>query len=293
MGPEHEVGPAEPSAARQRVSDAPTAQPGQPVVAARGGVALSTQGLLALQRSAGNQAVVQGLLERQRDRRPEAASGGLKSGVSEPDEPTDEVVGGRTVGEFFGDVWRPVGTFFGNVVGSVAGAVTGVRISTKTNSGPTWNNHGDFDWRVGFTTTARNGWIVQEVKNTWRATNTAGASVVPVYTPHYWEAWAVDGAGKVTPAIGVNNDYWLRPSRGNNTKGHWSMKGKVYFTKVDPATKGFVAGNLPGGVRDAGILLSTTTPGSGLGLGIARLHRYAQGTWDSTGAVKTHTGSAH
>jgi hypothetical protein len=210
---------------------------------------------------------------------------GLKPGVA-PDQ-DNEIVGGRTFGEMVGDVARPVGTGVGNVVGSVAGALTGISISSTTNSGPTWNNHGHFDWRVGFNTTGTNGWIVQEIQNTYRAQDAAGNDLaVPLPTPRYWEAWAVDGASTVTPNDGSNNDYWIRPNRGNNTQGHWSMKGKVYFTQTDPATQGFA----PGAVPNAGILLSSTTAPADLG--VARLHRYAQGTWDSTGATPTHDGSA-
>jgi hypothetical protein len=213
------------------------------------------------------------------------AQGGLKPGVGAEQE--DEVVGGRTGEELMGDIARPVGTAALNLLGWAGGAVTGVSISSNTNSAPTWSNHGHFDWRVGFSTSARNGWIVQEIVNTYRAANKAGNDVRPTYTPHYWEAWAVDGSGNVTPSDGAaNNDYWIRPSRGNNTQGHWSMTGAVHFTTTDPATQGFT----PGGVPDAGILLSTTSAPSGLGF--ARLHRYAQGTWESTGATPTHTGSA-
>jgi hypothetical protein len=212
------------------------------------------------------------------------SKGGLKPSIG-PDQ-EDELVGGRTFGEAVGDIARPVGTAVGNVVGSATGALTGISISTNTNTGPTWSSHGHFNWRVGFNTTGRNGWIVQEIINTYRAEDTAGNDVTPNFTPNYYEAWAVNSSGNVTPNVGPNNDYWIRPSRGNNTKGHWSMRGKVYFTTTNPATQGFT----PGGVPDAGILLSTTSEPSDLG--IARQYRYAQGTWDSTGATPTHTGSA-
>lgn len=234
-----------------------------------------TQGdMLQLQRTIGNQSTRR-LLSRE-------VLGGLK-----PNAEADEGIGGRTFGEAIGDVGRPVGTAVGNVVGSVAGALTGTSISSNTNAGPNWNNHGDFVWQVGFNTTARNGWIVQEINNTMRADTAAGAPA-PGWrpTPQYWEAWAVDGAGNVTPNIGPDNDYWTRPSKGAGTEGHWSMSGSVYFTTTDPATTGFAVGT----VGDAGILLSATAAPAGLG--IARLHRYAQGTWDSTGVAPTHTGSA-
>lgn len=211
----------------------------------------------------------------------ESSIGGLKRATDH------EFVGGRTVGEFFGDVARPVATGVGNVIGSVAGAATGIRISSMTNVGPTWNNHGAFSWRVGFNTSASNGWIVQKIDNTYRAQNSAGNNLGGVRpTPRYWEAWSVDGAGNVRPNVGATNDMWLRPNRGNNTQGHWSMTGAVYFTKTNPATQGFA----PGNVADAGILMSARS--APIGLGIARLRRYAHGTWDSTGAVPSHAGSA-
>lgn len=202
-------------------------------------------------------------------------------------EAEDQFVGGRTFGEFMGDIARPIGTGLGNAVGAVAGALSGVSISSTTNSPATWNNHGHFDWRVGFSTTGTNGWIVQKITNTYRAEDTAGNPVAgPAPTPEYWEAWAVDASGNISPSVGANHDYWIRANKGTGTQGHWSMKGKCYFTTVDPATSGLT----PGGVPDAGILLSgTSAPG---GLGVARLHRYAQGTWDSTGTTPTHTGSA-
>jgi hypothetical protein len=219
------------------------------------------------------------------------ATAGLMGGVKSGEENT--FIGGRTAGELVGDVARPVGTVVGNVIGSVVGALTGISISTNTNAGPTWSNHGKFDWRVGFTTSGVSGWIVQEITNTYRAEDSAGVSLGIGPTMHYWEAWAVDATSNVTPTTaGGGNDYWGRPDVSPinpNTQGHWSMTGSVHFTTTDPATKGFALGN----VTDAGpVLLSTATAPAGLGLGIARLHRYAQGTWDSTGTTPTHTGSA-
>ena len=210
---------------------------------------------------------------------------GLKKSVGE-----DEVLRGRTGGEFVGDVARPVGTALGNVVGTVAGAVTGIDISSATNAGPTWDDHGEFEWHVGFTTTGRNGWLVQDVVNTWRGEDATGTAVPNPFTPHYWEAWEVDGTGAVTPSVGADNDYWDNPDFQASlgaVEGHWATKGKVYFTTTDPATQGFTRNNP---ATNAGFLLSSTTAPDGLG--IARLHRYAQGTWDSTGVAPTHTGSA-
>lgn len=165
-------------------------------------------------------------------------------------------------------------------------------VTSTTNTGPTWGNHGHFDWRVGFNAVGRPsmaGWIVQKVVNRYSGLqNGAGGAVAPPagLTPQYWEAWAVSAAGNVTPAIAGDNDYWIRPSMGANTKGSWSMSASVHFTTTNPATQGFA----PAGVAAAGMLLSTTNRPSGLG--VAHLHRRAEGTWDSTGAAPTHTGSA-
>jgi hypothetical protein len=220
--------------------------------------------------------------------------GGFAPGL-DPKHNRKMVGGGRSLGEAIGDAGRVAGTALGNVVGGAAAVLTGVDINSSTTSAPAWGNHGQFSWQVGFTTTGKSGFLVQEVINTYRAQDAAGTDlVVQQPTPQYWEAWAVDAASAVTPAAGGTNDFWLRPDVGTDpagaprkTQGHWSMQGKVYFTTTDPTTQGLT----PGGVPDAGILLSgTAAPG---GLGIARLHRYAQGTWDSTGATPTHTGSAH
>lgn len=213
----------------------------------------------------------------------QAALGGLLPDASPERE--DLMLGG--IGETLGDITRPIGTALGNVVGSIAGALTGITISSNTNVGPLWGDNGHFHWEVGFNTSGQDGWIVQEIVNTYRAENAAGqAQSGGQPTPHYWEAWPVDSSSTVSPARGATNDFWIRPNRGANTKGHWSMTGKAYFTKTNPGNAGLSAAGVP----DAGILLSATTAPPDLG--IARLHRYAQGTWDSTGTTPTHTGSA-
>ncbi len=218
-----------------------------------------------------------------------AADGGKRPGSRYLE---GEAIGGRNVGEFFGDVARPAVTAVGNVVGSVAGALTGVDISSRSLVGPTWNNHGDFDWGVMFDVTGgQAGWVVQEVTNTYRAEDAAGHNVVPAHTPHYWEAWSVDAAGNIDPNFVDHRgcDDWIRPGLGANTEGHFSMRGKVHFTTANPAGAGFT----PSGVGDAGGLLATAAAPANLDLGVARLHRYVQGHWDDIAAPPTaHTGSA-
>lgn len=214
-----------------------------------------------------------------------AIRGGLKPSARPGDQ---QEVGG--IGNMLSDAADVVGTAVGNAVGSTAAALTGIGVSQTDTLAASWSPHGQFAWDVGFSVSGGTaGWIVQEIKNTFGMTDASGTAVAIGGTgvvPLYYEAWAVDAAGAVSPSAGATNDMWRRPGRGDNTKGHWSMQGKVYFTTTDPATKGLT----PGGVSNAGILLSST--GSPGGLGTARLHRYAHGTWDSTTATKTHTGSA-
>ncbi len=199
--------------------------------------------------------------------------------------PEATVSEGPTTEEAEADVNRPGATAIGNLIGSAAAALTGISISSTTNTGPTWRNRGAFNWQVGFTTSGRNGWIVQEITNEERAEDAEGLDVIEVpVSPHYWEAWAVDGEGAVTPANDVNNDYWTNPPYASGSHGHWSTFASLYFTTTNPATQGFTRRNPH---TNAGDLLSSTSAPAGLGM--ARLFRYAQGTWDSTG---THTGSA-
>jgi hypothetical protein len=167
-------------------------------------------------------------------------------------------------------------------------AVGGLDISDFKVSGPTWSPHGAFDWRVKFTTSGRNGWLVQEIVNTIDVKNAAGAAVNTAgVVPRYWEAWAVDASGQISPSAGPVHDMWIRPNWGANTVGRWSMSGRLHFTTTDPATQGFT----PGGVSNAGILLSTATAPAGLGAVLR--WRMANGQWDDTSTpAKPHTGTS-
>jgi len=211
---------------------------------------------------------------------------GLKPGARE-----DEVVMGRTAGEFVGDVGRPVGSFFSNVFGSAVGALTGVSISSTTTVPAVWQPNLEFRWEVRFTTTGRNGWIVQEVDfGSWRAEDAAGGAIPRPVAPHFFEAWGVNEAGVVAPSEGATNDRWNLPPRHAAVEGHWGVTSKVYFTAVDPATQGFIQYNP---ATPSGRLLSSLNAPAALNLGTARLHRYAQGHWDSTvNLLAPHTGMA-
>jgi hypothetical protein len=107
-----------------------------------------------------------------------------------------------------------------------------------------------FQWDVRFTTSLRNGFIVQRIDNVWNQNPAAAAGVV-VPTARYWEAWAVDGNGRVTPVMAnTSNDTWRRPRRLGTT-GNWRMRARLYTVLNLPAV--FGVGNVP----DAGALQST------------------------------------
>ena len=53
-----------------------------------------------------------------------------------------------------------------------------------------WTGCGQFQWDVNFTTTLREGWLIQRIDNTWNATacGPGGGDVTPTFTRRYWEA---------------------------------------------------------------------------------------------------------
>jgi hypothetical protein len=141
-----------------------------------------------------------------------------------------------------------------------------------------------FVWEVGFRTSLRNGFIIQQVDNEFvpaMCDGTAYTGWRP--TPRYWEAWAVDGAGVVTPSVGAINDQWTRPFRPRSS-GRWTMRGTLFTTLRLPTT--FVVG----GAADAGpILRSTVAPPSSDFLGLVAGTRRVGGRWDFCAPNNTHT----
>jgi hypothetical protein len=160
------------------------------------------------------------------------------------------------------------------------------RVATATNTAgpPAFSPCGQFLWNVGFLTSGRNGFLVQEIINTYNVQSCAGVAIPnPHPEPHYYEAWTVDAAGTVTPNVGATNDMWIRPARPN-TRGSWGMVGNVHWAaNLEPAA-GFGVGN----VGDAGpILMSTLTRPTNIAHPI--LTRRTGGTWDCCGGKNTHT----
>jgi len=143
----------------------------------------------------------------------------------------------------------------------------------------------EFDWRVAFRTTMRNGFIIQKIENTFNATMCNGSPYTgwtPIRT--YWEAWRVDGVGNVTPMIAGVNDIFTRPLRPGS-RGNWVMRGTLYTTRTLPSS--FVAG----AIQEAGILPATlSNPGNDF-LGYVANRRRVGGTWNCCTANSTHTAS--
>jgi hypothetical protein len=164
-----------------------------------------------------------------------------------------------------------------------------VTITSKTTAGPTFGPQGAALWHVSFATTGRTGWIVQKIDNTLSGTDAHGKPMTPAsvgLAPHYYEAWSVDATGAVTPQISGDNDYWDQGPSGANTKGTWSTHGELFW--VAGAT--LPSGMTSGGVKNAGMLVSSASAPPGLGSSL--LHRHATGTWDATVTPAVDRGTA-
>jgi len=198
------------------------------------------------------------------------------------------------------DVGNVVSTGAGNLVGGVAAALTGVDIDTADTHAANWTPHGAFMWHVTWNMTGRkvgattNGWVVQNIENTYDGEDSHHGAITTARvgaTPSYYEAWPVVGGAVRQPWGGASDDTWGRPDLSvwhpvadAHTHGRWSMLGKAYFTTTDPTAHGLAPHNVP----DAGDLPSAATAPPDLG--VARLHRFANGTWDSTGPLPRHSG---
>jgi hypothetical protein len=157
-----------------------------------------------------------------------------------------------------------------------------------------YGNCGQFLWLTNWTTSGRNGFIVQEIVNTYSARDCTGAAdtdTATVPTPHFYEAWKVDARGNTTPELvtpdGRFNDKWSRRERADSngtpgSQGEWSTSGKAYWAaSLDPAASFTV-----GAVYDAHDLPSTTKRPANLGTSLD--DRQVGGRWNCCGGVQTH-----
>lgn len=177
-----------------------------------------------------------------------------------------------------GDFFRPIDVALSNLGAGIVG-LFGVDIKAEDTNGPAWDDHGEFRWDVDFRTDGKSGWLIQENKLSYRIQDAKGQPLAFSYPPVYFEAWQVDANSRVLPHPG---DTWARPNMDKvlktQTQGHWATRSRVFFTKTDPAKQGF----RPGAVTEAGPHLPSSTA-EPKDLGIAHLHRYAQGNWDLSG----------
>jgi Domain of unknown function (DUF4157) len=143
-------------------------------------------------------------------------------------------------------------------------------VTDTTTTGPTYGSCRNFNWVVNWSTTGKNGWIVQEITNSGAITGCDGSSKPVPNTPHFWEAWPVDASGTVGDGGG---DLWFRAGRPN-TKGNWSLSGAAGFVNsLDPA-----AGFSRTAVADANGLMATKTAPTNLFQ--ATDVRHKAGVWD-------------
>ena len=152
-----------------------------------------------------------------------------------------------------------------------------------------WTGCGQFQWDVNFTTTLREGWLIQRIDNTWNATacGPGGGDVTPTFTRRYWEAWWVDANGNIqlptstgqppsTTGLAVAHDLWRNPSIPGS-RGTWSQAGTMYTTlTLPPGFQIHGANSAPESVD----LPSTRGPIDSDLLGLPLASRRVAGRWD-------------
>ena len=152
-----------------------------------------------------------------------------------------------------------------------------------------WTGCGQFQWDVNFTTTLREGWLIQRIDNTWNATacGPGGGDVTPTFTRRYWEAWWVDANGNIqlptstgqppsTTGLAVAHDLWRNPSIPGS-RGTWSQAGTMYTTlTLPPGFQIHGANSAPESVD----LPSTRGPIDTDLLGLPLASRRVAGRWD-------------
>jgi hypothetical protein len=155
------------------------------------------------------------------------------------------------------------------------------QVDASPITGPTYGPCRNFNLVVSWTTGVRNGFILQECMNTDTITRCSdGANLPAPNTPHYWEAWQVDGSGAVSDG---NQDTWFRAQRPG-TQGRWTFDSNVFaVSQLNPAW-GFARGAVP----TAGTLLATTTGPGHDELYQPSMTRHQGGEWDCCAATPYH-----
>ena len=133
-----------------------------------------------------------------------------------------------------------------------------------------------FRWRVRWSTTGRDGFIVQEINRArhmfpcTKGKPRTGSEITLSGDPpgHFWEAWRVEADGSMSPS---NEDSWILTTLPN-TEGDWNNSGKAFWTHALDPKAGFAIQTW-----DPGQLATLKQP---QGLGPVLLSRAKQGTWN-------------
>lgn len=143
--------------------------------------------------------------------------------------------------------------------------------------GPTPFPNGGYLEFIGWETDGRNGNIVQEIKTNAAIQACAGNKIDKgnQLPPRYWEAWHVDGDGKVKPIQGLVNDVWKRNTMPGSS-GSWTIEGTVYWADSIDISKFSKNNRDVPGVEG---LLTTTTEPLGLSKPVPPVRR-AAGSWN-------------
>lgn len=156
-----------------------------------------------------------------------------------------------------------------------------------------------FQWDVNFSTSLRDGWLIQEIVNARTRTRCPAGAIPETLTPRYWEAWWVDGSGNARVPTVINaartratshvapvpaHDLWRRAAAAPSV-GNMSISARIFTTLRLPA--GFVAGGVP----DALALPATAAAPGGDELGLAVAARRATAQWNCCppAATQFHT----
>jgi hypothetical protein len=177
--------------------------------------------LLALQQTAGNQAV-QRLI---------AGMGGkdvLPEAIADPQEQADQ--GGR-------DAPAPLLQREGDGATPAAADGTAPNLKKKTVSGPTSEKHGGFKWVVQWELdkpSPKGGVIIQKVNAVHDIKSKDGAKLETAFDKWvpYWEAWEINKDQKVTTyAEGgdLEDDTFSKSSSPDGSKGTFEEKGTAAF----------------------------------------------------------------
>lgn len=163
-------------------------------------------------------------------------------------------------------------------------------IRAISTEGPTYSPSGQYLHRIRWETNGRDGFIIQHIER--HEVYVGGGNDLRV-EDEYWEAWWVDGADLVSPRASVPvlwNDTFSTANaipgtfiaRNAVSRGHWRMKGTVYWARLDRFDlNSWNKTAMPGQGGGAGKLYQRANRPT-FALGHVYLRRNEAGEWDGT-----------